>query len=90
MPRVNKQTEELPAFDLLAAREARGMTQEDVAKLLFTHQTSIGRWEREGNMPGLPRMAWKLYWELHDLKEGAAKARKAVRDIKEKIKEARK
>lgn len=89
MPRVNKQNDELPAFDLRASREARGMTQEATAALLFTHQTSIARWEREGNMPGLARMAWTLHWQIEDAKVKAAKGQKAVREIKQKIKEAK-
>lgn len=33
-------------------RKAKGWTQKQMAELLCTHEYSVGRWERLGDMPG--------------------------------------
>lgn len=87
MPKRNKSEAELPAFDLRAEREARGLTQTDAAVLLHTHQTSIARWERDGNAPAIYRMAWKLHWHFEDAKNAnksdkpASKHKKARKSV---------
>lgn len=78
MPKRNKSEAELPAFDLRAQREARSMSQTDVGKLLHSHQTSIARWERDGNMPAIYRMAWTLHWKLEDRNHAPKAKRSAV------------
>jgi hypothetical protein len=75
MPKRNKQELELPAYDLRAQREARGLTQTQVAEILFTHQTSIARWERDGNVPRIYRKAWELHWQLEDKSHGKGKGK---------------
>lgn len=62
MPKVSKQQASLPAFDLKAEREKRGKTQAEVAQMLFTTQSSVARWEADGDMPQIHRAYWELYW----------------------------
>lgn len=59
------------AFDLRAERQARKVSQQFVAALLHTTQPSISRWESDGSMPNIFRMAWSLHWQLEDLKHAA-------------------
>lgn len=65
MPKIASDHAKLPPFDLRAEREKRELTQEETAKLLYTTQSSIGRWEENGNMPPLERAYWALYWKQH-------------------------
>lgn len=58
-------------FDFKAARKARGVSQQQAAILLHATQPSISRWESDGSMPEVYRMAWLLHWELEDLKNAA-------------------
>lgn len=51
----------LPPFDLRAAREAKVYTQEECATLLCVTQSTINRWETDGNMPEIYRKYWALY-----------------------------
>lgn len=55
-------------FDFKAARKARGVSQQQAAILLHATQPSISRWESEGSMPEVYRMAWLLHWQLEDSK----------------------
>lgn len=63
MPKVSKQQAALPAFDLKAERERRDLTQTQVAQMLFTTQSSVARWETDGDAPQLVRAYWSLYWK---------------------------
>lgn len=63
-----RSTKQLAAFDLKAAREARGMSQEQTAEFLFQSQGTISRWEISGQTPELAREYWKLYWAVEDAK----------------------
>lgn len=54
----------LPAFDLRAARKAKGLSQVAVAEILCTSQPSVARWESKGNLPAIYRKAWAAHWEL--------------------------
>lgn len=65
MPRLSKQQAALPAFDLKAAREKRDLTQMQTAVLLFTTQSTIARWENDGDAPQLVRAYWDLYWRVN-------------------------
>lgn len=60
------------AFDFKAARQARKFSQQGAAKLLHATQPSISRWEADGTMPEIYKMAWLLYWQLEDMKDDAA------------------
>lgn len=61
MPRRAK--EAVITFDLKAAREAIGLTQIEVSKLLRHTQSTISRWEIDGSVPELVRDFWLLYWK---------------------------
>jgi transcriptional regulator with XRE-family HTH domain len=63
MPKRSEAERELPAFDLKAARESKGITQERAAELLFASQSSIARWEGDGRLPRIYREYWALYWQ---------------------------
>lgn len=63
--RRSPEEKKLPAFDLLAAREAKGLTQAETAELLESSQSSIARWESEGSLPRIYRKFWQLYWQTH-------------------------
>lgn len=63
MPKMSTFRKDQPAFDLRAAREARDLTQVQVAEMFFTTQVSIARYERDGNLPPLHRAYWELYWK---------------------------
>lgn len=65
MPRLSKQQASLPAFDLKAAREKRELTQMQTAQLLFTTQSTIARWEHDGDAPEIVRAYWDLYWRVN-------------------------
>lgn len=63
MPRLSKQHQRLPAFDLKAEREKRDMTQAECAVFFFTTQATIARWESSGDTPQIHREYWALYWK---------------------------
>lgn len=63
MPKKTAAAKELPQFDLRAAREARGLTQVEVAELLCTTQGTVARWEADGSLPALERKYWSLHWK---------------------------
>lgn len=63
MPKRSEVEKELPAFDLKAARESKGITQERAAELLHASQSSIARWEGDGRLPMIYRAYWTLYWQ---------------------------
>lgn len=68
------------AFDFKAARTARKYSQQKAAALLHATQPSISRWEADGTMPEIYKMAWLLYWQLEDIKygsKGASRSRKS-------------
>lgn len=66
------------AFDFKAARQARKFSQQKAAKLLHATQPSISRWESDGTMPEIYKMAWLLYWQLEDMKhDNGTKSRRA-------------
>lgn len=67
--------EELPVFDLKAARETRKLSQSDVAVILCTTQASVSRWEASGRLPAIYRKAWLAHWKLEDLSNGKAKTK---------------
>ena len=58
----------LAAFDLKAARKARGLSQSKTAEILSATQPSVARWEALGNMPEVFRKVWSFYWQLEDMK----------------------
>jgi DNA-binding XRE family transcriptional regulator len=62
MPRRSETEAELPAFDLKAARESKGITQAKAATILAASQSSIARWESDGRLPLIYRKFWELYW----------------------------
>lgn len=64
MPRRNLYV----AFDLKAARKARGLNQSQTANILCTTQPVVSRWEARGDMPQIVRKAWTLHWELEGMK----------------------
>jgi Helix-turn-helix. len=65
MPRRSEIERELPAFDLKAARESKGVTQEKCAGILCASQSSVARWESDGRLPLIYRKYWELYWKFH-------------------------
>lgn len=83
MPR--RSTKQLPAFDLKAAREARGLSQEQTAELLFQSQGTISRWEISGQTPELAREYWKLYWSTEDSKPKGKQSDRSKDDASSKI-----
>jgi transcriptional regulator with XRE-family HTH domain len=52
----NLETEYKFAVNLIRLRLAKGLTQEDLAKMLNTKQESIARLENGGSMPSLSTM----------------------------------
>lgn len=71
MPRKLPQT----AFDFKAARKARKVSQQKAAEILHATQPSISRWETDGSMPDVYKMAWLLYWQLEDSTNGKTKGK---------------
>lgn len=65
MPKRSDAEKELPKFDLKAAREAKGITQEAAAELLAASQSSIARWESDGSLPLVYRRLWELHWQIN-------------------------
>jgi DNA-binding XRE family transcriptional regulator len=66
MPRRQRESDKkLPAFDLRAEREKRGINQQDTADILCTTQGTISAWESSGNTPLIYRKYWELYWTMH-------------------------
>jgi transcriptional regulator with XRE-family HTH domain len=65
------------AFDFKAARKARKYSQQKTAVLLHATQPSISRWEKDGTMPEIYKMAWLLYWQLEDMKHDAGSNKRA-------------
>jgi transcriptional regulator with XRE-family HTH domain len=63
MPKRSSAASKLPAYDLKAEREKRDLTQQEVAVMLFTTQSSVARWEENGDMPQIHREYWSLYWK---------------------------
>jgi transcriptional regulator with XRE-family HTH domain len=63
MPKLSSEARKLPAFDLKSEREKRALTQADTAAMLFTTQSSVARWEADGDMPQIHRAYWALYWK---------------------------
>jgi DNA-binding XRE family transcriptional regulator len=63
MPKRSEAESELPAFDLKAARESKGITQAKTADILSASQSSIARWESDGRLPLIYRKYWELYWQ---------------------------
>lgn len=63
MPRQSSELSKLPAFDLKAEREKRELTQAECARVLFTNQSNIQRWENNGMTPPIYREYWSLYWQ---------------------------
>lgn len=59
------------AFDFKAQRKLRGVSQQAAAALLHTTQPSISRWEADGTMPNIYRMAWLLHWQIEDMSNAA-------------------
>lgn len=68
MPRRSSANENAVAFDLKAQRMMRKLSQQAVATLLCSAQSSVARWEKEGNMPLAYRRIWELHWSLEDMK----------------------
>lgn len=56
------------AFDLKAARTKHSLSQQAVAEILCAAQSSVARWEVQGNMPEVFRKVWQLHWELDAIK----------------------
>jgi len=78
------------AFDFKAARKARKVSQEQAAQILHATQPSISRWEADGTMPEVYKMAWLLFWQLEDSKDVTIKRRReASRKGKDKKTRAR-
>lgn len=91
MPRRSKQDAEQTAFDLLAAREAKQLTQTQVAEILCASQVSVSRWESTGRMPRIYRRVWDLHFQIAEIeaqRTQTSKGRAAVREAKEKMKES--
>lgn len=65
------------AFDFKAARKARKYSQHKAAVLLHATQPSISRWETDGTMPEIYKMAWLLYWQLEDMKHDSGSDKRA-------------
>lgn len=65
MPKLSSEARKLPAFDLKSEREKHGLTQAEVAVMLFTTQSSVARWEADGDMPRIHREYWALYWKVN-------------------------
>ena len=84
MPKRGENLKAAAAYDLKATRERLSMTQKQMADLLTSGQSSIARWEAEGTLPLIYRNFLALY-EQHV--HGVAKKRRAVRELKEKLKE---
>lgn len=76
MPKMSKQQAALPAFDLKAEREKHDLTQAQTAQMLFTTQSSVARWETDGDMPQIHRAYWALYWQSQKPKKAVKPATK--------------
>jgi DNA-binding XRE family transcriptional regulator len=63
MPKRSETDKALPAFDLKAARESKGLTQIETAQLLSAAQSTIAKWEADGRVPKIYRDYWELYWK---------------------------
>jgi DNA-binding transcriptional regulator YiaG len=63
MPKRSETDKALPAWDLKAARETKGLTQIETAALLSAAQSTIAKWEADGRVPKIYRDYWELYWK---------------------------
>jgi hypothetical protein len=63
MPRQNEENRKLAPFDLKAALEGKGMTQEQAAEFFSASQASVARWCSDGSLPALHRKYWALHWQ---------------------------
>lgn len=86
MPKRSDAEKDLPAFDLKAARESKGLTQAAAAVLLCASQASMARWEREGTLPLIYRRYWDIYWQHNKVVKKQKPALKVVRTVKEDVK----
>ena len=73
----------MPPEDVVAAREALGMTQQQLADALHLgsplSKRTIGSWERGRRpVPGPEGVAIRLMVELHNLKAAKRRGRKAA------------
>lgn len=81
MPRRSTNSELMPAFDFKAAREACGFSQSEAARVLFTSQSSVARWETTGKLPQIYRAYWSL-WLKHAHKPVRSKRNDIKKDAK--------
>lgn len=82
MPRRQReQDKKLPAFDLRAEREKRGINQADTAEILCTTQGTISGWESSGAMPLIYRKYWALYWSVQKPKRERKSPTKQVKQV---------
>lgn len=71
MPRRSKEEGKLPPYDLRASREQHQLTQAETAEILFATQSSVARWEGDGQLPKIYRAYWELYWKHPPAKKKA-------------------
>jgi predicted transcriptional regulator len=79
MPKLSSAAKKLPPYDLRAEREKRELTQAETAQLLFTTQSTVARWEDDGQTPQIHREYWRLYWANQKPPKVSKKANKETR-----------